>query len=105
MKVSDALKVITSNFEKGFHTSTLLGWTPNYDLNGRQINADPNYREGQATIEGKPYWFTKKGWKIRIWDRPAKYTDFMSNKQDFIEEVDITPDYVKERLETENTSN
>jgi hypothetical protein len=95
--ISEALKNITENFEKGFHSSTLMGWQRNFDEQGRPLNANPNYRDGSATIEGKTYWFTRKGWKVRIWDRLSRYTDFMSDKQDFIEEVDLTPDYVRER--------
>ena len=98
--ISEALKKITSNFEKGFNSSTLLGWKPNYDEQGRMLNADPNYRSGQAKIEGETYWFVRKGWKVRIWDKQARYTDFMSNKQNFIEEIDLTPDYVLEYLKT-----
>lgn len=93
--ISDTLKIITDSFEKGFHSSTLLGWEANYDSEGRPLNANPNYRDGSATIEGKTYWFTRKGWRVRIWDRKARYTDFMCDKQDFIEEVDLTPDYIK----------
>ncbi len=93
--ISEALKIITQNFEKGFSSSTLLGWQPNFDEQGRPLNSNPNYRDGNTTIEGKTYWFTRKGWKVRIWDRMARYTDFMSDKQDFIEEVDLTPDYIK----------
>ncbi len=95
--ISETLKKITKNFEKGFDSSTLVAWTPNYDEQGRPLNCNPNYQDGSATIEGKTYWFTRKGWKVRIWDRPAKYGDFMSGKDDFIDEVDLTPDYVRER--------
>ena len=87
--ISEALKNITENFEKGFNSSTLIGWKRNFDEHGRPLNANPNYRDGSATIEGKTYWFTRKGWKVRIWDRKSRYTDFMSDKQDFIEEVDL----------------
>jgi hypothetical protein len=92
--ILEALKQKTQNFENGFYSSTLLGWTPKFDEQGRPLNANPNYRDGTATIEGKTYWFTRKAWKVRIWDRMARYTEFMSDKQDFIEEVDLTPDYV-----------
>lgn len=96
--ISEALKKITQNFTKGFYQSTFLGWIPNYDNQGRPLNCDPNYKDGTATIEGKTYWFTRHGWKVRVWDRMAMYTDFMSNKNDFIEEIDLTPDYILERL-------
>lgn len=93
--ISDTLKIITDNFEKGFTSSTLMGWGIDYDKKGRPLNSNPNYRSGTTIIEGKQYWFTRKGWKVRIWDREANYMDFLNNKQDFIEEVDLTPDYLK----------
>jgi hypothetical protein len=92
--ISDTIKIITENFEKGYNSSTLMGWLRRYDELGRPLNTDPNYRDGNVNINGKTYWFTRKGWKVRIWDRNANYTDFMSNKNDFIEEVDLTPDYI-----------
>jgi len=95
--ISEALKKITNNFENGFSGTTLMGWHEIFDEQGRPLNADPNYRTGIATIEGKTYCFIRKGWKVRIWDKMSSYTDFMSNKQDFIEEVDLTPVYVRER--------
>lgn len=88
-------KIITQNFEKGFYSSTLLGWTPKYDVQGRPLNCDPNFKDGTATVDGKQYWFTRRGWTVRIWDRKSRYTDFMANTPDFIEEVDLTPDYLK----------
>lgn len=93
--ISDVLKVITENFSKGFYSSTLLGWEQVFDEQGRPLNANPNYKDGSAIIEGKTYWFTRKGWKVRIWDRAARYTDFMSDKKDYTEEIDLTPDYLR----------
>jgi len=98
--ISEALKKITHNFEKGFNSTTLMAQCIDYDEQGRPLTADLNYRSGEATIKGKTYWFVRKGWKVRIWDKFASYTDFMSNKKDFIEEVDLTPDYVLKYLKT-----
>ena len=93
--ISEALKKITNNFETGFNSSTLMARNLTFDEQGRPLNSDPNYRSGEAKINGKTYWFVRKGWKVRIWDVPERYTAFMSNKQNFIEEVDLTPDYLK----------
>ena len=91
-----ALKKITNNFETAFDVSTLLGWTEEYDKEGRLITPNPNYRSGMAIIDGKRYYFTRHKWTVRIWDREADYMDFMNQKTDFIAEVDLTPKYLKE---------
>lgn len=92
--ISETLKIITENFEKGFHSSTLIGWKPDFDEKGRPLNANPNLRDGSAIIEGKTYWYVRWGWKVRIWDRKADYGDVLSKKDDFIEEVNLTPKYL-----------
>lgn len=95
--ISDTLKVITDNFTKGFDGQTLMGTTINYDEQGRPLNYDSNYKYGSANIEGKTYGFVRKGWKVRIWNERVHYTAFLSDRQDFIEEVDLTPDYILKR--------
>lgn len=96
------IQKLTDNFEKGFTCSTLMGWIPNYDKEGRPLNCDPNFRDGTIIIEDTQYWFVRRRWRIRLWDRKADYMDFMNNKEDYIEELDITPDYVKEYNEKKN---
>ena len=92
----EALKKITNNFEDRFHGSTLMGWDDNFDKLGRPLNTNPNYRTGEAHIEGKLYTYIRRGWKVRIWEGKAHYTQFMSNEDSYIVEVDLTPDYLKE---------
>lgn len=94
-EVVEILKVITKNFEQGFNSSTLLGWQQNYDEQGRELRADPNYKSGHAVLFSKNFFFVRKEWTVRIWDRPARYLDFMNHAEDFIAEVDLTPDYLK----------
>lgn len=96
--ISETLKKITNNFESGFRQSTLMGWTPKFDIQGRPLNTDPNYRRGEVLIEDKTYWFIRKGWIVRIYDNKTDYTKFHDTSEyPFIEEVGLTPDYVKER--------
>ena len=94
--IAETLKIITDNFDKGYHRSTLMSFSENFDKLGRPLNCDPNYREGSKRIEGKEYFFVRKGWIVRIWDKPVSYMAFMNDDQGFIEEVDLTPDYVLE---------
>jgi hypothetical protein len=95
--ISETLRIITDNFTKKFDGQTLMGWTPKYDEQGRPLNCDPNYKYGRVNIEDKTYGFVRKGWKVRIWEGEVHYTAFMNDRQDFIEEVDLTPDYILER--------
>lgn len=95
--ISEVLKTITDNFDKGYHQRTLMSFSANFDELGRPLNCDPNYMVGSKRIEGKEYFFVRKGWIVRIWDKPVSYMAFVNNNQDFIEEVDLTPDYILER--------
>lgn len=90
-----ALRVITDNFEKGFNQTTLMGWRKDFDLEGRPLNADPNYRSGSCRIEEKDYWYVRKGWKVRVWDVEADYHAFMNGDKSYILEIDLTPEYIK----------
>lgn len=102
--IEKALRKITNDFETGFSSSTLLGWERNYDNEGRPLRANPNYRSGVATIDDVQYSYVRKEWLVRIWDRNANYGDFMSNKTDYILEIDLTPDYVKEYYAKKHTT-
>ena len=92
--ISTALREITKDFETGYNRQTLMGWIPMFDSQGRPLNADYNYRSGVAFVNGRDYYFVRKEWTVRIWDREATYMDFLNGKTDFIEEVDLTPDYL-----------
>ena len=100
--ILEAIKIATNNFETGFNTKTLMSWEPRFDKQGRPLNCDPNYKSGEINIEGKKYWFVRRQYNIRLWDKPANYMNYMSDKGDHIEEMDITPDYVKEYHKTLN---
>lgn len=95
MMIIDKLKEKTENFEKGFHSETLMGWWPKFDDNGRPMNADPNYRTGSVDLCGKTYTFVRKAWKVKVWERKASYTEFRNTEGDFIAEIDLTPHYLK----------
>ena len=36
-------------------SSTLVGWVPRYDEQGRPLNADPNLKHSTITIDGTDY--------------------------------------------------
>lgn len=92
--ILEAIKIATNNFTTGFYSSTLMGWFPEYDKQGRLLNCDPNYKSGTIRIEGKQYWFVRHGFEVRLWDKQADYCSY--NRGNHIEEMDITPDYIKE---------
>lgn len=94
--ILEVIKIATNNFETGFSSSTLLGWEIKYDKHGRPLNCDPNYKSGSINIEGKQYWFVRRIFNIRLWDKQADYCNYMADKGDHIEEMDIKPDYIKE---------
>jgi len=94
--ILNAIAKATNNFETGFNSSTLLGWQRVYDKEGREVTCDPNFKSGSINIEGKDYWFVRRRWSVRLWDKRADYCDYMANRGDHIEEIDIKPDYVKE---------
>lgn len=95
MKLEETLRLLTDNFEKGFAMTTLMGWVQDYDLEGRLLNCDPNYKSGSKVIEGKEYWYVRKKWKVRVWDVPADYHAFMKGDESYILEIDLTPEYLK----------
>lgn len=98
-KIIETLKKVTDNFETGFHSSTCMGWKPNYDLEGRPLNCDPNFRDGNITIEGKEYFFVRKGWWVLVWDKYADYLHAMKGEKDYIAKVDLRPNYLKQNNE------
>lgn len=85
----------TYNFEKGYFSATSLGWSESKDEYGRPLNCDPNYRTGNVKIYGKKYWFIRKRWTVKVWNRKADYLDYMNGANDFILLIDLTPDYLK----------
>ncbi len=88
-----ALMVATAGFSRTTST-TLMSWPQSYDMQGRPTSADPNYRSGQVNIAGVDYWYVVKGWQVRVWDTPARYTDLMADKPGLFD-IDLTPDYLK----------
>ena len=69
-------------------SSTMLGWVPRYDEQGRPLNADPNTKHSTITIDGTDYLITRKGWHAYVYS-PTKHALLLA-------EVDLRPDYVKE---------
>ena len=70
-------------------TSTLMGWTPKYDKQGRPLNANPNTKEEafKCSVCGAEARKRTKCWRIT----------FIDNKTgDVYHEIDNTPDYLKD---------
>jgi hypothetical protein len=80
-------------------SSTLMGWTNEYDELGRLVTCDPNYKDSIFTICGRDYHVTRKGWRVIIWKGNEDYRHMMSRIKpvnQILAEIDLTPDYVKE---------
>ena len=100
--VINALKSATNNFTKiiGPHKSTLLGWFPNFDEQGRPLNPNPNYQSYSVNIAFDKYYIIQKGWNVKVYLGNVHY---MTDKKPYIE-LDITPDYVKEYYAKQKTN-
>lgn len=90
----------TKSFRSGGVTSTLLGWTPEYNSEGKQINVDPNcHTEHYICNEcGQEYTKIRRGWIIRFYI--GKHSCWVSHEggddykePDFL--IDDTPNYLK----------
>jgi hypothetical protein len=92
----DALKLATNNFSQGFTTSTLMDWNPKYDKDGASLNSNPNYQQSEVSIQNITYYFVRRGWLVRVWDKPVSYMALLNDNQDFIIEIDLTPEYLKD---------
>lgn len=100
-EITEALRNITGGTFEMSGTTTLLGWIPQYDKQGRPLNADPNYIDYSVNIEGTEYDVTKHGWDVYVWKpefKQAQYTnlwtpDYMDH---VLAHIDLTPDYLKE---------
>ena len=80
-----------------------MGWQQEYDVQGRPLRANPNYKDSSFIIEGIEYRVTRVGWSAYIW-KPgsgATYTTCWSKVRDnfVLAHVDLRPDYVKEYQE------
>lgn len=89
------LRKETNDFKSGYTESTLMGWTPEFDDQGRPLNADPNYRSGKLNINNITYYYIRRRWEVRVWDVMATYMDFMKDDDSYILKVNLTPDYLK----------
>ena len=88
-KIVEAIRTATNGtFIGEYCTSTLLGWVPHYDEQGRPLNADPNSKHSTITIDGTDYLITRRGWRAYVF-KPTKHALLLA-------EVDLRPDYVKE---------
>lgn len=104
-QIIEAIRTATGGtFEGTSIVTTLLGYIPKYDEQGRQVNADPNYRTSSVVIGNVEYPITKHGWYAYIWK--PEYIDYINtlymliwrtNVENYlIAKVDLKPDYVKE---------
>ena len=123
-RIVEAIRTATNGtFVGEYCTSTLLGWVPRYDEQGRPLNADPNSKHSTITIDGTDYLITIQGWHACVF-KPTKHnadpnskhskvtvdgTNYLINRQVLDEylynptkralllaEVDLRPDYVKD---------
>lgn len=105
--IEEIRKVSNGTFIGKFGFTTLLGWAPKYDEQGRPLNCDPNYIDSSFKIDNKIYYVTKVGWKVYIWNKFKRYTNvWKNNEEDILALIDLTPDYVKEyykEIKNENT--
>ena len=89
-RIVEAIRTATNGTFIGEHcSSTLLGWVPRYDEQGRPLNADPNTKHSAITIDGTDYFITRKGWDAYVF-KPTKHNAVL------LAEVDLSPDYVKD---------
>ena len=88
-RIVEDIRTATNGTFIGEHcSSTLLGWVPHYDEQGRPLNADPNTKHSNITINETDYLITRKGWHAYVF-KPTKHALLLA-------EVDLRPDYVKE---------
>ena len=88
-RIVEAIRTATNGTFIGEHcSSTLLGWVPHYDEQGRPLNADPNTKHSNITINETDYLITRKGWHAYVYNH-KKHSLLLA-------EVDLRPDYVKE---------
>ena len=89
-RIVEAIRTATNGtFVGEYCTSTLFGWVPHYDEQGRPLNADPNTKHSNITINETDYLITRKGWHAYVF-KPTKHNAVL------LAEVDLRPDYVKE---------
>ena len=121
-RIVEAIRTATNETFIGEHcTSTLLGWVPHYDEQGRPLNADPNSKHSTITVDGTDYLITRRGWCAYVF-KPTKHNPDTNPKHLkvtvdgylittqgldsylydptkhalLLAEVDLRPDYVKE---------
>ena len=88
-RIVEAIRTATNGtFVGDYCSSTLLGWVPRYDEQGRPLNADPNSKHSTITIDGTVYPISRQGWYAYVYN-PTKHALLLA-------EVDLRPDYVKE---------
>lgn len=123
-KIVEAIRTATNGtFVGKYCTSTLLGWVPHYDEQGRPLNADPNSKHSTITIDGTDYPISRQGWRAYVFkptkhnadpnSKPSKVTvdgtNYLITNQGLethlynptkhallLAEVDLRPDYVKD---------
>lgn len=99
-KVIEALKKATDNFNRGYFQVTLMGWTQEYDEEGRPLRTNPNYRLGETKIAGTPYMYIRRDWIVKVYEPDFKvhYLHFNSKEANkhLIAELDLEPQYVKD---------
>ena len=103
-RIVEAIRTATNGTFIGEHcSSTLLGWRPIYDEQGRPLNANPNSKHSTITIDGTVYPISRQGWYAYVYKAPklasfaTKYNFYNPTKHALLlAEVDLRPDYVKE---------
>ena len=88
-RIVEAIRTATNGtFVGEYCTSTLLGWVPHYDEQGRPLNADPNSKHSTITIDGTNYLINRQVLDEYLYN-PTKRALLLA-------EVDLRPEYVKD---------
>lgn len=105
--IEEIRKISKGTFIGKFGFTTLLGWIPKYDEQGRPLNCDPNYIDSSFLIDNNIYYVTRVGWKVYIWNKFKRYTNVWkkNNEEDILALIDLTPDYVKEYYKINKNEN
>jgi hypothetical protein len=100
-KVVDLIQVaenLTKNFQN-FDASTLMGWFPKHDSQGRPINADPNEQWTVFTFENVLAKVVRTEWMVGLYLSEKMMTQDQAMIKSLenwnkVAEIDLTPTYL-----------
>ena len=101
-QVSDLIQLAehhTKNFQS-FEASTLMGWFPKIDEEGRALNADPNLQWSICNCDFGLLRVQRKEWEVKLYvsSKPMTHDQAMSMallpEWEEIATMDLTPTYL-----------